>query len=239
MHCIARLITLPLFMGTLNAVAFAEPVTPEQATELLAKSQTIDSKCSFLNTAAHNDLSHFVARAEIALATQQSVATASAALARGKALGKAATCGDAERVEVSGILAAAKSASLQAPQSMPQVAAVEPQPVATLEPPIDQSAEPGMLAAVEVKPRLSGAPVKKVAVKPLKLNLAKGLGSYVNLTQRYYLERRCGSMGSHAIAALYQNVVATHNRTLQAFGRASTAAAMHRAEALAATQSCS
>lgn len=239
MHGLARLIVLPLFFGSLNAAAFAEPVTPEQATELLAKSQTIDTKCNFLTSAQHMELSHLAARAEIALATQQSVAAASAALARGKALGKATTCGDAERAEVSGILAAAKSALLQAPQPVPQVTAVEPQPVATLEPQVALATEPVKLVTVEAKPRLVVPPIRKSAVKPLKLTVVKGLGSYVSLTQRYYLERRCGAMGLHAINALYQNVVATHNRTLRTFGKASTAAAMHRAEAMASRQACS
>ena len=236
MHSFARLISLPLLLGTMNAVAFAETVTPEQATELLAKSQTMDSKCSFLNSVQHSELSNLVARAEIALATQQSVAIASAALARGKALGKEASCVDSESAEVSGILAAAKTASLQAPKPVAQMAAVEPQPVAALEQPADPVAEPAMV--VETKMHLLPQQVKKVAVKPLKPTVAAGLGSYASLTQRYYLQRRCGTMGSHAINALYQNVVATHQRTLQAFGVASTAAAMRRAEALAAQQTC-
>ncbi len=221
MHSFARLITLPLLLGTMNLMAFAEAVSPEQATELLAKSQTIDSKCNFLNASDHGLLSNLVARAEIALASQQSVADASAALARGKAVGKVATCSETERAEVSSILGAAQIASTQAPAATP-----EPQ------------GEP-MVAPTIVEKPIAKLGAAKLGIKKLKPNESSALISYASLTQRYYLQRRCGTMGSHAINALYQNVVATHQRTVLAFGKASTAAAMHRAEALAATQTCS
>ncbi len=229
MHSFARLITLPLLLGTMNLMAFAEAVSPEQATELLAKSQTIDSKCNFLNASDHGLLSNLVARAEIALASQQSVADASAALARGKDAGKITTCSEIERAEVSSILGAAQIALAQVHAAAPELQ-VEPAPAAAL-----ATVAPIVPAPIFAKKAIT----LKLGVKKLNPNLSSGLTTYASLTQRYYLQRRCGAMGSHAINALYQNVVATHQRTLLIFGKASTAAAMRRAEALAATQTCS
>ncbi len=220
MHSIARLITLPFLLGTLIASANAEIVSPEQATELLAKSQTIDRKCNFLTAAEHSTLSNLVARAEIALAQQQSVADASAALARGKAAGKTAYCSEEERTEVTSTLSAAQIASAQAAAPAPIIVTAEPA-LQTMEKRARKKIEDG------------------VAVKKSKQKTPTTLLSYANLTQHYYLQRRCGTMGSHAINALYKNVVATHQRTVQTFGKVSTAAAMHRAKTLAATKTCS
>lgn len=217
MHSISRLITLPLLLIPLITSANAEALSPEQATELLAKSQTIDKKCNFLSSAERGVLSNLVARAEIALASQQSVADATAALTRGKATGKAATCSETERVEVSSILGAAQIASAQVPTAAP----------------VPQS-EPAPVQIIVKKPI-----ALKRGVKKLKLNESSALVSYSSLTQRYYLQRRCGSISAKAIKALYQNVVVIHQRTLLTFGKASTAAAMRRAEAQANAQSCS
>lgn len=230
MHRFARLIAVPVLLGTLTCLARAESVSPEQATELLAKTQTIDSACKFLSVAEHDDLSNLVARAELALAQQQSVAAASAALARGKATGQVASCNDVEKAEVNSILNAAKTASLQAPQ-------VEPQQAQMAEP--EKPVEPAKLESGDQKPRMITTLNAKLAGKKLKAKDATSLSSYASLTQRYYLQRRCGIMRQQEINALYQYVVATHQRTLLAFGRASTAAAMHRAEALARIQTCS
>ncbi len=220
MHSIARLITLPFLFGTFTSFAAAEAVSPEQATELLVKSQVLDAKCNFLTAAEHRTLSNLAARAEIALATQQSVSKASAALARGKVKGKSASCSDVEKAEVLGILNAAQLASAQAAQLASTHAAQD-------------------LAPAAPKKRIIPSFTNKIAVKKLTAKDAISLSDYASLTQRYYLQRRCANMSSKAMGAFYQTVVTTHKNTLQTFGRASTAAAMRRAEAQAATQTCS
>lgn len=220
MHSIARLITLPFLFGTFTSFATAETVSPEQATELLVKSQVLDAKCNFLTAAENRTLSNLAARAEIALATQQSVSKASAALARGKVKGKSASCSDVEKAEVLGILNAAQLASAQAAQLASTHAAQD-------------------LAPAAPKKRIIPSFTNKIAVKKLIAKDAKSLSDYASLTQRYYLQRRCANMSSKAMGAFYQAVVTTHKNTLQTFGRASTAAAMRRAEAQAATQTCS
>ena len=232
MHSFARLITLTFFLIPLTTMANAEALSPEQATELLAKSQTIDSKCSFLSAQEHSALSNLVARAEIALAQQQSVSDASGALARGKAAGKIVTCSELAKAEISSILNAAQIASAQS------LAPMATQPAETSAP-IVASVEPAMPLAPIVKKPVVKQVANKTALKKLKPNSPVALAAYSNLAQRYYLQRRCGTMGSHAINALYSNVVATHQRTLLSFGKASTAAAMRRAEAQASAQSCS
>lgn len=220
MHSIARLITLPFLFGTFTSFAAAEAVSPEQATELLVKSQVLDAKCNFLTAAEHRTLSNLAARAEIALATQQSVSKVSAALARGKVKGKSASCSDVEKAEVLGILNAAQLASAQAAQLASTHAAQD-------------------LAPAAPKKRIIPSFTNKIAVKKLIAKDAISLSDYASLTQRYYLQRRCANMSSKAMGAFYQAVVTTHKNTLQTFGRASTAAAMRRAEAKAATQTCS
>ena len=241
MHSIARLITLPFLFGTFTSFATAEAVSPEQATELLVKSQVLDAKCNFLTAAENRTLSNLAARAEIALATQQSVSKASAALARGKVKGKSASCSDVEKAEVLGILNAAQLASAQAAQLASTHAAQEPQPIALAEPQPAKvtPVEPIDLAPVAPKKRIIPSFTNKIAVKKLIAKDAKSLSDYASLTQRYYLQRRCANMSSKAMGAFYQTVVTTHKNTLQTFGRASTAAAMRRAEAQAATQTCS
>ena len=239
MHNFARLVTLPIILGSFIGFANAEPVSPEKATELLAKSSTINKKCNFLSETETGELSNLVARAEISLAQQQSVSDATTALARGKSDGQSATCNDIERSEVISVLSAARTASIsvKAPemQAEPDQQAMAPTPQVQ-----DQLQIPPIkITKLEPKNRMTPRFSKKMSVKKLYSPDTGGLASYASLTKRYYILRRCGTINARAMNALYQNVVASHKNTLKTFGRAPTAAAMRRAEAQASSQSCS
>lgn len=194
-----------LALGALHGVARAEVSAAEQAMAFLSKSMAVDSKCNFLSSNDHDTLSSLVARAELSLAASASAPIASAALAKGRNLGKSAKCDGASRTETLDILKAAKTAAAKAPAPM-------------------------------TKPKTQMTKLEKIE----KTTVAKSskLLTYANLTQKYYLARRCGGMRSQAIIALYQNVVALHHLSLQTYGRDAVAAVMHRSEAQANATSC-
>lgn len=205
--------------------AFADDAQAQQAIELLARSQTLDTKCRFLNAVDHDELSSLVARAELALAQRTTVDLTKQALTNGRNAGKNATCTDSERTDLAMILSSAKQAAAQGPTPA--------QPVAELTP--AKPAVKGMKSS-RMKMALSvAAPVKS---KPSS-RAESGLLRYASITERYYLARRCGSMSPRAISGFYQTVVNTHEAVLSSFGRAAVARVMQRSESKANAQSCS
>jgi hypothetical protein len=206
----------------LQATAHAAASQAEQAMIFLSKSATVDSKCNFLSAANHNSLTALLARAELSLAQSASATTAKAARAQGRLQGANAACNDAARAETTDILNAAQMAAAQAPATTPT-----PTPVKSAQ--SVPKLKPKQVAQVA----LTAQPKKPISAQPTKLQ------SYAALTQKYYLVRRCGSISAQAINVLYQNVVALHHQSLQAFGRNAVAATMHRSEAAAEATSCS
>jgi hypothetical protein len=108
------LITLPLLalpLATHGATpAFAETVGFERALELLAKSVAVDNKCNVLTVSERDELSNYVARAEVAAAEKTTVNVTRSALSAGQSQGLAAACGAVASQEVKEILTAAREA---------------------------------------------------------------------------------------------------------------------------------
>jgi hypothetical protein len=220
-----------------GANAQAEVIKADQAMVILAKSLAADSKCNFLSSVEHDELSNLVARAELSLAQKASVAVATTSLAQGKKAGQGSTCNADDRAEITEVLSAAKTAAAQAP-----VNKAEEKPMAAVaQLPVTKAKE--IMHPVTVEKPMAAKKLKLLAVANIKQPIVKKiqhvkLQTYSTITAKYYLERRCGTMGAKAINALYQDVVSIHRSSLHTFGRGAVAAAMHRAEAQARSQSC-
>ena len=114
------LITLPLLALPLAALAskpaVAETVGLERALELLAKSVVVDGKCNVLTVSERDELSSYVAKAEVAAAEKTTVAVTRSALSAGQSQGRAETCGEEASQEVKATLTAARDAISAAEQ---------------------------------------------------------------------------------------------------------------------------
>jgi len=114
------LITLPLLalpLATLaSKPALAETVGFERALELLAKSVVVDKKCNVLTVSERDELSNYVAKAEVAAAERTTVAVTRSALSAGQSQGRAETCGQEASQEVKATLTAAREAINSAEQ---------------------------------------------------------------------------------------------------------------------------
>jgi hypothetical protein len=108
------LITLPLLALPLAAMAskpvLAGTVGFERALELLAKSVVVDNKCNVLTVSERDELSNYVAKAEVAAAERATIAVTRSALAAGQSQGRAETCGEEASQEVKATLTAARDA---------------------------------------------------------------------------------------------------------------------------------
>lgn len=108
------LITLPILALPLAALeskpALAETVGLERALELLAKSVVVDNKCNVLTVSERDELSNYVAKAEVAAAEKTTVDVTRSALSAGRSQGLAATCGSGASLEVKETLTAARDA---------------------------------------------------------------------------------------------------------------------------------
>ena len=126
------LITLPILAMPLTALAtkpaLAETVGIERALELLAKSAVVDNKCNILSVSERDELSTYVAKAEIAATEKTTLKVARSALSAGKKQGQAATCGTEASYEVKQTLVAAReaiNAALEESEPSEAVAAVQ------------------------------------------------------------------------------------------------------------------
>jgi hypothetical protein len=135
------LITLPVLVLPLTTLAtkpaMAETVGIERALELLAKSTVVDNKCNVLTLSERDELSTYVAKAEVAAAEKTTVALIRSALASGRKEGQAATCGAEASYEVNETLTAAREAINAAAQeesatAKPAVAIQTPAPESSL-----------------------------------------------------------------------------------------------------------
>ncbi|MEQ1520802.1 MAG: hypothetical protein ABL936_05980 [Aestuariivirga sp.] len=115
------LITLPLLALPLAALgakpALAETVGLERALELLAKSIVVDRKCNVLTVSERDELSSYVAKAEVAAAEKTTVSVTRSALSAGQSQGRAVTCGAGASKEVKETLTAAREAINAAEQN--------------------------------------------------------------------------------------------------------------------------
>ncbi len=203
------------FSTILTTQALATSTGAEKATELLARAQAVQQKCKFLNASQTEELSSFVARAEIAMVSKSSTKYAKSIIANGRALGKKAACSDLERTDAIDIINAARQATSGIKQASAKPIQVEkPEPV-----------------IVKVK-KSTPEPRQKPA-------RTDGLAQYAQLTKRYYLARRCNAMSYNAISSLYRNVVVTHRNVVANFGVPAVRNIMQQSEQRANQSSCS
>jgi hypothetical protein len=265
--------SVPLMLCALplaNPVSFAQAAALDaaQATEMLAKSQAIDVKCSVLAADQSQNLKDFVARAEISLAEKASVSVARKTILAGRTAGKTAVCDDAARKLVNDVLAAANAATAvpiadataaetlaaetpAEPQVLVSVPAVEPvktrnTALAVVDP--EPSAKVLKPAApqkkiVIIKPRKPSDSLKATKItkaeKPVKpAKTGKSLNEYASVAEKYYVALRCGSMSRNGVNRLYKNVLANHQQAIAANRPGEVKAMLQAAEARAGGRSC-
>ena len=144
------LITLPLlalpFAALATKPALAETVGIERALELLAKSTVVDNKCNILTVSERDELSTYVAKAEVAAAEKTTLDVTRSALSAGKKQGQAASCGTEASYEVRQTLVAAREAINAATQEE----SAQAEPVAAIPAPTAKSSLSAFGRVIEV-----------------------------------------------------------------------------------------
>ena len=204
---------------------FAAVMGADEATKLLARSQALEEKCKFLTASQHEELSAFVAKAEIAMVAKSSAATARTIIATGRATGINAACTGAEHADIVNIISAAHQATSGAAQSNPTLARVAPEKAVVVVTPVENSKT--TKPAQEITKLFSD-----------RIVLKSGLGRYAELIQRYYLARRCNTMSQGPITSLYRDVVSTHRSVVSSFGVPAVRSVMNQSEIKAKASSC-
>lgn len=230
-------------------MAQAAPLDAVQATQLLAKSHAINTKCSILVADQSQTLKDFLARAEISLAEKASVAVARKTIAAGRTQGKMVDCDDTAQKLVNDVFAAASAAAVAPIDD--QTSTSEPETATTFE----KAKKPTSTAVALVEPVVptqKAAPIKLVKTgnkakpiiavkspKPAKIvKSGNGLAAYESVAVRYYTAARCGNMHPNRINALYNQVLANHQQALAANRPRAVRAMLQSAEARAAAKRC-
>ena len=132
------LITLPVlalpFVALATKPALAETVGVERALELLAKSTVVDNKCNVLTVSERDELSTYVAKAEVAGAERTTLEVTRSALALGRKAGLSVICGVQASNEVKETLIAAREAINKVAQEEPAT----PEPAAASQAPASE-----------------------------------------------------------------------------------------------------
>ncbi len=229
------------------SLAFAETSPAEQAAQMLARVQSVDVHCNYLNASDKDELSKLVARAELALANRESVEATTATMQRGHAEGSAAACSANEKEALNMILGAARAAAGKSivetkagttaatPQAQPDAAAV---PVVQV-----KSQPPVMPVQPPPKPpapaKVAAAPAPKTRqIQTLKVP-SGSMGEYARLTQAYFRARRCGGQDPHQVGQMYQNIVAFHSQLMRNHTTHEVAGVLQSSEAKAWSVNCS
>lgn len=178
----------------------------------IAKSTAANSKCNILPAPEAEELSGYLARAEIAAASRQSVGEARSAISLGKTLGGSAACSANTSDEVKATLDAAR-----------QVVAVAAKPSDEAE---DDTTVEAPVATD--RSRLIAAP------KPRNASLAE----YGQQAFAYFVERRCEYLSHRDVRAFWAAVVREHRAALSAYGRRAVVRTVRRAEAEADRTEC-
>lgn len=251
--------TLFLSHFAMSGSAQAAAMDPRDVTAMLARAQTIDSRCQVLSTAESQNLRDLVAKAEIALASKYSVAVARESLAKGRQAGKTAACDATAATDVRNILSAGVQATRQEPaplkpeqvkpvqvkpEQMPAAPAPKPQvaaaPQATIAP--EKTVVVQKPAAPPVK---RTKPATKVSVAnqtktTIKLKAPKKVSQvgYADLAERYYVELKCRNMSLSRAQHMYENVLMQHKAALAKDGAAAVRRMLQKAQTRAGAQSC-
>lgn len=206
------LITLPLIASPLSLLAsdasHAETLSQMDALRLLAKSKAADAKCRILPSGDADELSSYLARAEVAATQRGSVQDAQGTIAVGKALGETAACDGRTAQEVTDTLDASRRA----------MAAVEDARTAR-----QQSATNSNRTQSE---------------NSLSARLPVTIKEYRQQAFAYYLERRCRHLSSRQARSFWSSIVRQHKAALRNDGGKAVAAALRNAEGTADNMSC-
>lgn len=209
------LVTLPLLalpIASLAPKAGAEPVTQMDALRLLAKSRAADGKCKTLAPADADELNSYLARAELAAASRNSVSEVQSTMTLGKTLGDTATCSPATSEEINATLNAARAAMTAAKEDRP----AEEETVAVINPP----------------PRRKSQPAPSVTSERVTL-AAYGRHAYA-----YYVERRCEYLSRRDIRSFWTIILREHRAALGTYGGPAVAGTLRRARNQAEGVSC-
>ncbi len=206
-------ITLPLLVAPLALVAVVpakaqvQDVDATGAVRLLAQSSTADAKCRYLKRSENTELRDYLTKAEVAAAEISTAAQAQKARQQGKRLGKQMACGETGQGLVLATLDAARRAmaAARAQQKTRKVAA---------------SRQPRRKIIVR---RRAG---RQFAPGPVVSNLI----AYRQITEAYYLERRCLHLPRADTVRFWERVVASHNAVLRRYTKSQVAKAKQGAE---------
>lgn len=203
-------LTLPFWDAAPQARADAV-MSQIDALRQLAKSSAADRKCRILQAPEAEELSGYLARAEIAAASRQSVGEVRSAISLGKTLGGSAACSANTSNEIRATLDAARQV----------VAAAKP---------ADASEEDNMVEAPVAtdRSRLIAAPRPRTA----------SLADYGRQAFAYFIERRCEYLSHRDVRAFWAAVVREHRAALSAYGRRAVVRTVKRAEAEAERMEC-
>ena len=203
---------------------FAGVIGAEEATKLLARSQAIEEKCKFLTSSQHDELSAFVAKAEIAIVAKSSASSAKSIISAGRSLGRSAACSEAEHADVMSIIGAAQQATSTSAKIV-TVPKLQQEPV-----------------ALNVAPKKSLVIAKPSDKEPKAISAhiveTGSLSHYAQLTQRYYIARRCNTMSYASITNFYKDVVTTHKNAVASFGVPAVRSVMNQSASKADATSC-
>ena len=222
------LITLPLLAMPVLTLALkpvgAETVGPVAALELLARGKAADARCHILFPNERDELSGYLARAEIAAAERMSVGVAQAAIASGKAAGASSLCDTHAAVQLRATLEAAREATSGTTEPDADLASTEP-PARKTKP------------IVEAQPRkrlFSFKPEKQAVALPVKGALQR----YAREAAAYYADRKCRHLSSKAANAFWSSIVIRHRAAVAAHGSNAVAAVLSNAQAQANNWGC-
>lgn len=208
------LITLPVLAlplcGAAPVLKAQEVMTQIDALRLLAKSRAADGKCRVLAPGEAEELSGYLARAEVAAASRQSVGEVKSAISLGKTLGGSASCSANTSDEIKATLDAARQA----------MASVTPSRLAQED---------------EVASEETIAPDRRIrAPRPRNSSLA----GYGRQAFAYFVERRCEYLSHRDVRAFWAAVVREHRAALSAYGRRAVVRTVKQAEAEAGQMEC-
>lgn len=205
-------ITLPLLslpLWGLSPHVHAEAVLSQMdALRLLAKSRAANSKCKILPTSEAEELSLYLARAEVAAASRNSVSETQSTILVGKALGDTATCSQVTSGEVEATLGAARQAMAVARQT--------------------RGAEEDLA---------EDNPVSRRSARPRE-EPRRSLADYGRQAFAYYVERRCEYLSRRDIRAFWVAIIRKHRAALSTYGRSAVVGTLRRAQARASEMEC-
>lgn len=197
----------------------AQDFGPAEATEHLAKARALDAKCRYLSEADHDELSDYVAKAEIVVANDQGVEAASSAVRMGKLTGEQMNCAPEGEEMVRATYAAGKQA-MEAAKAAP--AKEEPKPKR------NQAQILGAMSDDQMEMRSPADPARSES----------SLARYRNEATAYYLELRCRSLSSREVRDFWRRIVSRHEAMISAYGRAPVVRARVEAERMAGRRPC-